>query len=91
MPELDDKAIALHIKFAEQPPTMHSGMHLYPIDGKASDVKNGSTPWCYRDAKWAQVMVGVDPDPANREKISGRRITGPRYILIPPVAHTRTS
>ena len=70
MRELDDKAIALHVKFAEQLPTMHSGMHLYPIDGKASDVKNSSTPWCYRDAKWAQVMVGVDPDPTNREKIS---------------------
>ena len=27
-------------------------------------------PWCYRDAKWAAVMVGVDPDPANKEKIS---------------------
>ena len=23
------------------------------------------TPWAYRDAKWAQVIVGVDPDPAN--------------------------
>ena len=23
-----------------------------------------------RNAKWAQVMVGVDPDPANKEKIS---------------------
>ena len=49
---------------------MHSGMHLYPIDGKAGRIKNSGTPWSYRDAKWAQVMVGVDPDPANKEKIS---------------------
>ena len=26
---------------------------------------SGETPWAYRDAKWAQVIVGVDPDPAN--------------------------
>ena len=26
--------------------------------------------WGYRDAKWAQVIVGVDPDPANKEKIT---------------------
>jgi FAD/FMN-containing dehydrogenase len=40
-------------------------MHLYPIDGAASRVPSDATPWAYRDAKWAQVIVGVDPDPAN--------------------------
>jgi FAD/FMN-containing dehydrogenase len=45
-------------------------MHLYPVDGAASRVKNSDTPWCYRDARWAQVMVGVDPDPANKDTIS---------------------
>jgi FAD/FMN-containing dehydrogenase len=68
--ELSDEAIAEHTKYAVQLPTMHSTMHLYPIDGKAGRIKNSDTPWCYRDAKWAQVMVGVDPDPANKEKIS---------------------
>jgi FAD/FMN-containing dehydrogenase len=33
-------------------------------------VKNTATPWSYRDAAWAAVMAGVDPDPANNEKIS---------------------
>ena len=28
------------------------------------------TPWSYRDATWAGVMVGVDPDPANRDRIT---------------------
>jgi FAD/FMN-containing dehydrogenase len=68
--ELSDEAIALHTKHGAQLPTMHSGMHLYPINGAASRVKNNATPWCYRDAVWAQVMVGVDPDPANKERIS---------------------
>src|SRR6202142_970476 len=68
--ELKDEAIALHVKHGAMLPSMHSTMHLYPINGKASTVKNTDTPWSYRDAVWAAVMVGVDPDPANNEKIS---------------------
>lgn len=67
---LTDEAIALHVKHAAKLPSMHSTMHMYPISGAASRVKNSATPWSYRDAMWAQVMVGVDPDPANKEKIS---------------------
>jgi FAD/FMN-containing dehydrogenase len=66
---LPDEAIALHLKHAAKAPTMLSGMHLYPIDGAASRVKAEATPWAFRDAKWAAVMVGVDPVPANKEKI----------------------
>ena len=68
--ELNDEAIALHVKHGAMLPSMHSTMHLYPINGKASAVKNTATPWSYRDAVWAAVMAGVDPDPANNEKIS---------------------
>jgi FAD/FMN-containing dehydrogenase len=68
--ELGDEAIALHVKHGAKLPTMQSTMHLYPIDGVAGRVKNNQTPWCYRDAKWAEVMVGVDPDPANKDRIS---------------------
>ena len=67
---LPDEAIALHLKHAAKLPTMQSIMHLYPINGAAGRIKNSATPWCYRDAMWAAVMVGVDPDPANKEKIS---------------------
>ena len=68
--ELKDEAIALHVKHGALLPTMHSTMHLYPINGKASAVKNTATPWSYRDAVWAAGIAGVDPDPANNEKIS---------------------
>ncbi len=68
--ELSDEAIALNVEHASQLPSMWSTMHLYPIDGAASRVSNTATPWAYRDAKWSQVIVGVDPDPANREKIT---------------------
>ena len=45
-------------------------MHLYPINGAAARVGVKDTAWNYRQANWAQVMVGVDPDPANKEKIT---------------------
>jgi len=51
--EINDEAIAQHIRFG----------------GAASRVGKNDTAWNYRDATWAQVMVGVDPDPANNEKI----------------------
>ena len=66
--EISDEAIAQHIRFGETLPSMHSTMHLYPINGAASRVGKTDTAWNYRDAKWAQVMVGVDPDSANNEK-----------------------
>jgi FAD/FMN-containing dehydrogenase len=66
--ELSDEAIAQHLRFGNALPSMHSTMHLYPINGAASRVAKSDTAWNYRDATWAQVMVGVDPDPANNEK-----------------------
>jgi FAD/FMN-containing dehydrogenase len=66
--ELSDDAIARHIEFGSALPTLHSTMHLYPIDGAAARVDKHATAWNYREAKWAQVMVGVDPDPANNQK-----------------------
>ncbi|HEY4284559.1 MAG TPA: FAD-binding oxidoreductase [Chthoniobacterales bacterium] len=68
--EISDEAIAKHVQFAEKMPTWQSTMHVYPIDGAASRVGKDETAWNYRQAKWASVIVGVDPDPANKEKIT---------------------
>lgn len=68
--ELSDEAIAQHVKHGSEVPTMHSTMHLYPINGAAHRVGQNETAWSYRDATWAQVIVGVDPDPANNERIT---------------------
>ncbi|MHC4474605.1 MAG: FAD-binding oxidoreductase [Planctomycetota bacterium] len=67
--ELSDEAIAVHMKYGPALPTQHSTMHLYPINGAAQRVGNDETPWNYRDSTWAQVIVGVDPDPANNDRI----------------------
>jgi len=45
-------------------------MHLYPVNGAATKVSNHDTPWSYRDAVWSEVIVGVDPDPANKDLIA---------------------
>jgi FAD/FMN-containing dehydrogenase len=60
-----DEAVRLHAQFGASMPTMKSTMHLYPIDGAAHDVASSDTAWSYRDARWATVYAGVDPDPAN--------------------------
>ncbi len=67
--EISDGAIAAHIKHAAQLPTLHSTMHMYPVNGAAHRVAGSDTAWSYRDAVWTEVIVGVDPDPANRDKI----------------------
>ncbi|MEP7108622.1 MAG: FAD-binding oxidoreductase [Ferruginibacter sp.] len=67
--ELPDEAIAEHRRFSETMPTMLSQMHLYPINGAASRISNKETAWNYRNATYAMVIVGVDPDPANNDKI----------------------
>ena len=45
-------------------------MHMYPVNGAAHRPGRNDTPWSYREANFAQVIVGVDPDPANKEKIT---------------------
>jgi hypothetical protein len=68
--DLSDKAVEGHVKHGSRLPTPLSTMHLYPINGAASRVGNDETPWSYRDATFAEVIVGVDPDAAKREKIT---------------------
>jgi FAD/FMN-containing dehydrogenase len=68
--EITDEAIEIHRAFGERLPTGHSTMHLYPIDGAAARVPSSATAFAYRDGGWAGVIVGVDPDPANREAIT---------------------
>jgi len=67
--EITDQAIAVHEEFGAALPTPHSTMHMYPIDGAVHRVSPDATAFSYRDAGWAGVIVGVDPDPANAGKI----------------------
>jgi len=66
---ISDQAVEAHIGFTEELPTMHSSMHLYPIDGAVNAVPEDATAFAYRDVTFSQVIVGVDPDPAKAEEI----------------------
>jgi hypothetical protein len=48
---------------------MHSTMHMYPIDGAVHDVGAADTAFNFRDCRWSQVVVGVDPDPAKADEL----------------------
>jgi hypothetical protein len=67
--DLSDKVIDLDIEYAKRLPSMHSTTHLYPINGAAHRVGKNDTAWSSRGANFVQVMVGVDPDPANNPGI----------------------
>ena len=65
--ELSDGAIEKHLEWGQKLPSMHSTMHMYPIDGAAHDVAPDATAFSYRDAQFAEVIFAVDPDPANAD------------------------
>lgn len=66
----DDHTIDLHIKHARELPTAFSTMHIYPINGAVHRIGKHDTAWEYRNANFLQVIVGVDPDPANAQKLT---------------------
>jgi hypothetical protein len=65
-PEMSAQLMA----FGSNIPTPLSQMHMYPISGAAGRVPKDATPWAHRDAKYAGVIVGIDPSPENADKIT---------------------
>ncbi|MEO6683981.1 MAG: FAD-binding oxidoreductase [Ginsengibacter sp.] len=68
--EINTGEAEIHVKYGSNMPSALSQMHLYPITGAASRVAKDATAWAYRDAKYAGVIVGVDPDPKNAKAIT---------------------
>jgi hypothetical protein len=66
---LTDELIDVHVEHGARLPTMHSSMHLYPIDGAVHRVPRDATAWAFRDQRYAGVIVGVDPSPDRAEAI----------------------
>ena len=65
--ELTDEAIAAHVEHGKRTPVVNSTMHLYPINGAAQRVGPDETAFGHRDAKYAAVIAGMWPDPADNE------------------------
>jgi hypothetical protein len=68
--ELHPEMGKLYHNFGLKMPTTLSQMHLFPLTGAAKRKGNKETPWAYRDAKYSEVIVGVDTDPANASKLT---------------------
>ena len=66
--ELTDGAIEAHLEHGPNVPVVNSTMHIYPINGACSRVASDATAFAYRDAKFATVIAGAWPDPADNEK-----------------------
>lgn len=65
--ELTDDAIAAHIDHGKKTPVVNSTMHLYSINGAAGRVGADETAFGHRDKKFAPVIAGMWPDPADNE------------------------
>jgi hypothetical protein len=68
--QLTDEAIARAVEHGSKLPSMLSTMHLYPVNGAAQRVGKSDTGYSFREALFTEVIVGVDPDPANATAIS---------------------
>ena len=47
---------------------MNSTVHIYSINGAVHDVATDATAFGHREAKYAVVVAGMWPDPAQNEK-----------------------
>ena len=65
--DLTDGAIEAHMKFGPKVPVVNSTTHIYPINGAVHDVAPEATAFGHRDAKYATVIAGMWPDPAQNE------------------------
>lgn len=67
--DLSDQAIDVSVKYGEKLPTVLSTMHLYPVNGAANRVGASDTAFSFREARFSEVIAGIDPDPANNDAI----------------------
>ncbi|GDY32322.1 FAD-binding oxidoreductase [Gandjariella thermophila] len=63
--ELTDGAIRAHLEYGPRVPAVNTAVHLYPINGACHRVPSDATAFAYRDARFATVIAGMWPDPAD--------------------------
>jgi len=61
---LTDGAIEAHLAHGPKVPVVNSTVHIYPINGAVHDVAADATAFGHRGAKYATVIAGMWPDPA---------------------------
>jgi len=66
--EITDGAVAAHVQNGPKVPVVNSTMHIYPINGACNRVPAAATAFAYRDARFATVIAGMWPNPADNAK-----------------------
>jgi FAD/FMN-containing dehydrogenase len=61
---LSDDALRVAVEHSPGIPTVHSANHFYPIDGAVQRMAPDATAFPYRDVRFAPVIAGQWPDPA---------------------------
>ena len=59
--------MAAHLEHGPKVPVVSSTMHLYPIDGAVHRVAPDETAFAFRNMRFAAVIAGMWPDPADNE------------------------
>jgi FAD binding domain-containing protein/berberine-like enzyme len=67
--DLSDESIATHVEHGAKVPSVFSSILLFPIDGVAGRIPSEETAFSYRDARFAEVITGADPDPASADAL----------------------
>jgi len=65
--ELTDGAIAAHLEYGPNMPTMNSALHVYSINGAVHRVPSDATAFAHREATFSTVIAAIDPDPSHNE------------------------
>ncbi|HSB64976.1 MAG TPA: BBE domain-containing protein, partial [Anaerolineales bacterium] len=51
-------------------PTAFSMIHIFPTNGAVGRIGAHETPWGFRESNFSVAIIGVDPDPMNKERIT---------------------
>lgn len=60
--ELTDEAIDVHMEHGPKVPSVHTGVHLYLVNGAVHDVNVDETAFPVRDAHFSLNIAGIWPD-----------------------------
>lgn len=66
--DFTDEFIAAHNEYGPRVPAVNTAVHVYPVNGAVHDLAPDATAWGHRDAKYACVIAGMWPDPADNER-----------------------
>jgi FAD/FMN-containing dehydrogenase len=69
--EVPEEAIDVHLEHGARTPSAESGTFLFPLDGACRRIAPDQTAFVHRDVRFAAVVSGTWPDPADNQRNVG--------------------